>query len=162
MAESVDLSTAQLDELRQQVEKHRDEALTSRLDWPSRHAERYKRYLADPALRPEGPWPDAPRLFVPMTRDVHEKLLSEIWSVLFGNPDNIKLSPFGEEDVDNATLASRFLRWSLRSLVDQQWWDQESYMTLFDALLDSAAVAKVVAWKPPWVNRKLWRHCAFD
>jgi hypothetical protein len=148
--EDVKLSTAQLSALRKQVIEHRDEALSERGDWPERHAERYRRFMADPSLRPEGPWPGSPKLFVPVTRSVHEKLQSEIWATLFGSDDFLRLDPFGEEDVDNAELATRFLRWSLNSLVDQGWWASESMAAIFDCLMDSAAVCKVVAWTPPW------------
>lgn len=143
----VRLTTAQLDDLRTQVEQNRDEALDSRGDWPSRHSERYRRFLADPSLRPPGPWPDAPRLFISVTRYVLERLHAELWQTLFGLEDNIRLVPFGEEDVETADLAQRFMRWSLRKLVK---WSVVSSSLLFDALLDSAGAAKVVAWTPPW------------
>lgn len=43
--------------LTDQVTRHRDEATQARADFPVRHSERYRRYLADPTLRPPGPWP---------------------------------------------------------------------------------------------------------
>lgn len=51
------LSGSQEQRLTAQVEEHRDEALLARADFPIRHAERYRRFLADPTLRPPGPWP---------------------------------------------------------------------------------------------------------
>ena len=151
MAEStavadVKLSGDQLTDLRRQVEENRDEALSSRADWPSAHAIRYRRYLADPALRPPGPWPGAPQLFISVTRAHHEKLHGVLWNDL-ANLANVRLKPFGEEDAQGSTLATRFLRWTLSSMVD---WAAISHTMLFDALLDSASVVKVVAWKPPW------------
>lgn len=50
------LSATQERNLTAQVIEHRDEALVARADFPIRHAERYRRYLADPTLRPPGPW----------------------------------------------------------------------------------------------------------
>lgn len=143
----VRLTAAQLNDLRVQIETNRNDALEARGDWPSRHAERYRRYLADPSLRPPGPWPDAPRLFIAVTRYVMERLHAELWQTLFGVEDNIRLVPFGEEDVEHAELAQRFMRWSLRKLIA---WSQISATALFDALLDSAGVAKIVAYTPPW------------
>lgn len=55
--EFLKLSGSQEQRLTAQVEKHRDEALLARADFPIRHSERYRRFLADPTLRPPGPWP---------------------------------------------------------------------------------------------------------
>lgn len=53
----LDLSEAQISDLTAQVEDHKDEAMASRGDFDLRHADRYRRFLADPLLRPPGPWP---------------------------------------------------------------------------------------------------------
>jgi hypothetical protein len=147
VAANVTLTADQESSLREQVVEHRDEAIRSRGDFPSRHSERYRRYLADPALRPPGPWPDAPRLFISLTRYVHEKLMADLWQTLFGVDANLRLVPFGEEDAQGALWATRFLRWALREMSD---FGTASETGLFDALLDSAGVYKVVGWKPPW------------
>lgn len=143
----VRLSTAALTDLRTQLIRNREEALSSRSAWPGHHAERYRRFLADPALRPPGPWPDAARLFISVTRYTLEKLHSDLWQTLFNLPQNIRLVPFGEEDVAKAQVATRFLHWTLRRVIDFQ---SVSSDLLFDALLDSAGIAKVVAYSPPW------------
>ena len=140
--------------LRAQIENHRLEWVGSLGDWPDRHDERFRRFNADPSLRPPGPWPDAPNFFIPRTRDVLEKLLSEIWTALFSQDENIKLVPFGEDDVEGAQLASRFEQWALRTTPDLQWWNETAKDIIFDGLLDSAAVAKVTAWSPPWETPK--------
>lgn len=154
MAEDLRLSEAQLTDLRRQVEQHRDEAMQARGDWPTRHSEHYRRFLADPSLRPPGPWPDAPRLFIAVTRYVHERLMSDIWQTLFGVPASLRLIPFGEEDVQPAQMATRLLHWLLRKQLNGTTaagaWERTSATGLFDTLLDSAAVYKVVGWTPPW------------
>jgi len=142
------LSATQERNLTQQVIEHRDEALQARGDFSFRHAERYRRYLADPTLRPEGPWPEAARLFVPTTRDVLEKLQGEIWQALFANIMQIQMTPFGDEDAEGAEFATKFLRWALESTIE---WYQISNTLIFDALMDSVGVAKVMSWEPPWL-----------
>lgn len=147
------LSDIQWDNLTDQVITHRDEALASRGEFDLRHADRYRRYLADPSLRPPGPWPEAARLFVPNTRNVFEKLQSEIWASLFGNMHQIQVTPFGDEDVMKTDFATRFLRWSLGkplSIANPGGFAQVSADLLFDALLDSVGVAKITQWNPPW------------
>src|SRR6266850_1125534 len=147
------LSDGQWGDLTEQVIKHRDEALTSRGEFDLRHADRYRRYLADPTLRPPGPWPEAARLFVPNTRNVLEKLHSEMWSSLFGNMHQIQVTPFGDEDVSKTDVATRFIRWSLGkplSIANAGGFAQVSADLLFDALLDSVGVAKITQWTPPW------------
>jgi hypothetical protein len=90
---------------------------------------------------------------VPKTREVLEKLQSEIWQGLFGNIHQIQVIPFGDEDVPKTDLATRFLRWALGkplALANAGGWAQVSADLLFDALLDSVGVAKVLQWTPPW------------
>ena len=130
-----------------QIQTHRDEALLARADFPIRHAERMRRFLADPTLRPPGPWPESARLFVPTTRAVLEKLADETWQALFANMLQIRAVPFGDEDVAGATMASAFLRWTL---LQTMTWQQIAADLIFDALLDSVGVAKVSTWVPPW------------
>ncbi len=149
----LDLSEGQISDLMAQVEKHRDEGEQSRGDFDLRHADRYRRFLADPLLRPPGPWPEAARLFMPITRSVLERLHTEIWQALFGNMLNIQMVPFGDEDVPGTQMASRFLRWSLQTalrVAHPTGFRQISEDWLFDALLDSVGVIKVGAWEPPW------------
>ena len=141
------LSAAQERRLLQQMEENRDEALLARADFPVRHAERYRRYLADHTLRPNGPWPEAPRLFLPTTRSILERLHEEIWQALFGNMLQIRANPFGDEDIKGAEAASRFVRWTLEHTLP---WQMIASDLIFDALLDSAGVAKVSTWEPPW------------
>lgn len=143
----VTLSATQERNLTQQVIEHRDEALQARADFPLRHADRYRRYLADPTLRPPGPWPESARLFIPTTRDVLEKLQGEIWQALFANILQIQMTPFGDEDDERAEFATKFLRWALESTLQ---WFEISNTLIFDALLDSVGVAKVMSWEPPW------------
>ena len=141
------LSDHQYSQLTAQVRKHRDEALVARADFPVRHADRYRRYQADPSLRPLGPWPEAARLFTPATRDVLERLHAEAWLAMFGNILQISLQPFGDEDIEQSEKISRFFRWGLTKTMD---FTGVTMTLLFDALLDSVGVAKVMAYEPPW------------
>lgn len=145
--EFIRLSAAQESRLQRQVIQHRDEAIIARGDFPIRHSDRYRRYLADPSMRPPGPWPDAPRLFVPITRSILERLHGEVWQALFANLGQVSMQPFGEEDLENADIATKFLRWTLTKVIP---WQHISSMLIFDALLDSVGVAKVMSWTPPW------------
>ncbi len=147
------LSDAQWSKLTNQVIENRDEALGSRGEFDLRHADRYRRFLADPSLRPPGPWPESARLFMPNTRDVFEKLHSEIWNALFGNIHQIQVTAFGDEDVKKTDLATRFLRWSLGTplaIANEGAFAQVSSDLVFDALMDSVGVAKITQWTPPW------------
>lgn len=146
--EFIKLSATQERNLTTQVITHRDEALQARADFPLRHADRYRRFLGDPSLRPPGPWPEAARLFIPTTRSVLERLHAEIWQALFSNPDQVHTKPFGDEDLSATELATQFLRWTLASTLES--WDDVTGTLIFDALLDSVGVAKVAAWEPPW------------
>jgi hypothetical protein len=143
----VKLSEGQLSALTEQIISHREEALNSRADFPLRHSDRYKRFLADPTLRPEGPWPGAPKLFMPTTREILERLHSELWQAQFADLGNLIMKPFRDEDILNAELATRFLRWTLETTIS---WSQISAALIFDALLDSVAVAKVMVYDAPW------------
>jgi hypothetical protein len=141
------LSDHQFSQLTAQVIKHRNDALASRSDFPIRHSDRYRRFLADPTLRPPGPWPESSRLFIPTTRSVFERLHAEAWQTILGDPAQITVKPFGDEDGENAEMAGRFLHWTLESTVD---WVGTTIDLLFDALLDSVGVAKIMGWTPPW------------
>lgn len=143
----VRLSDHQVVELTQLCIKHRDEALSSRGDFHLRHSERYRRFLADPLLRPPGPWPESPKLFMPTTREILERLHSELWQGQFSSLDNLVMKPFRDEDMMNAELATRFLRWTLESTIS---WSHVSAALIFDALLDSVGVAKVMVYDAPW------------
>lgn len=141
------LSADQEQRLTRQIQEHRDEALLARADFPIRHAERYRRFLCDPTLRPPGPWPESARLSLPTVRVVLERLQDETWQALFANMLQVRAVPFGDEDVPGADLASAFLRWTLEQTMP---WQQIAADLIFDALLDSVGVAKVSAWVPPW------------
>jgi len=130
-----------------QVQAHIDEAEQARGEWPLRHAVRYRRYLADPTLRPPGPWPDAPRLFVDTTRVVFERLHAELWEALFGQEKSIELVPYNEEAVGKLETSSAFLEWAMQRTID---FAKVSSNLLFDTLLDSAGVGKVAVFRPPW------------
>src|SRR6266850_7390867 len=95
----VQLSTAQTSDLTAQVIKHREEALSSRGDFHLRHSDRYRRFLADPLMRPPGPWPESPKLFMPSTREILERLHSELWQGQFSSLDNLVMKPFRDEDM---------------------------------------------------------------
>jgi hypothetical protein len=60
------------------------------------------------------------------------------------------MKPFRDGDIVNAEFATRFLHWALESTIS---WSHISAALIFDALLDSVAVAKVMVvdapWKPP-------------
>src|SRR6185436_8911355 len=89
------LEDAQVSRLTRQVQEHRDEALQARGDFPVRHADRYRRFLADPSLRPPGPWPESARLFMPITRSIIERLHGELWQGTVANLLAIQATPFG-------------------------------------------------------------------
>lgn len=143
----VELSSEQERKLTEQVLQHKDEALLARGDFPLRHADRYRRYLADPTLRPPGPWPESARLFVPTTRDVLERLHAEVWQALFSNMLQVQMKPFGDSEIPGTEIATRFLRWTLEQTIE---WEQVTGDLIFDALLDSVGVARIASWEPPW------------
>ena len=151
---SVKLSASQEHKLLRQIRKNYDSGLNSRGNFPTRHAERYQRYLADVTTRPPGPWPDAAKLFIPHIRDVMEANHASIYQTLWGNPDHLKLKPFGEEDVPKTELATRFLHWTLSGVVPfltaRQGLPAITYTSLFDALLDGASVLKIYPTTPPY------------
>jgi hypothetical protein len=150
----VNLTTAQRTRLLRQVRRNYQRALTSRGEFPTRHAERYQRYLADVTTRPEGPYAEAPRIFVPLTRDIIEKQTATFHQTQFGNPDQLKLTPVGNEDATQAELDSRFLRWALRKTVNflEAKYSQPAlaYTAIQDALMDSVGVLKVYHKQQPW------------
>lgn len=145
--EFIRLSANQEQRLVKQVQRHRDEAMQARGDFPLRHAERYRRYLADPTLRPPGSWQDSAQLFIPTTRSVLERLQDEVWQALFATTLQVRAVPFGDEDIQGAAMTTRFLRWTLEKTLN---WGKITSSLIFDALLDSVGVAKVAAWEPPW------------
>lgn len=90
---------------------------------------------------------DSAQLFIPTTRSVLERLQDEVWQALFGTTLQIRAVPFGDEDMRGAEAATNFLRWTLEKTLS---WGKITSSLIFDALLDSVAVAKVAAWEPPW------------
>lgn len=149
----VKLKPKQLEDLHQQLKANYDEARQALGDWPERHERRYRRYLTDVTLRPEGPYPESPKLFTSHTRRNLEKILGELWTAVFGSDDAIKLEAWKEEDVAKAERATKFERWVLSQAIndkDKGGWDYISYMALFDALIDGAGILKVYRWRQPW------------
>jgi hypothetical protein len=59
----------------------------------------------------------------------------------------VSCRPFGDEDTERAEFASRFLRWTLQNTLN---WEQVAADLIFDGLLDSAGIAKIRTWEPPW------------
>ena len=143
----IKLSQTQESNLTAQVIQHREEALQARGDFPLRHADRYRRFLADHTLRPPGPWPGSARLFIPTTREVLERLHAEVWQAVAANPLQVQMSPFGDEDAPATELATRFLRWTLHATID---WERIVSDLIFDALLDGVGVEKIMSWDVPW------------
>lgn len=153
--ESIKLTKDQRERLIKQIRGHYDDATAARGDWATRHDRRYRRYLADPTLRPMGPWPNAPRLFTSHTRRVTDKILSEIWTGIFPDYESVELVPFDEAALPKLALANKTHQWVLQHLIneaDKGGWSYISYMCLFDALLDSTGFLKIYPWRPPWKN----------
>lgn len=77
--------------------------------------------------------------------------MGEVWQALFGSPLQVHARPFTAEDIDVADTASQFVRWSLDMTLAFPDWAEITKSLIFDALLDSVGVAKVMAWEPPWL-----------
>lgn len=159
------LDATQEGRLRRQLDAQYTESRQGQAEWADRHAIRYRRYLADPELRPEGPWPNSVKLFMGDTREVLERLQAEFWQVTYGNPDLIQVEGFGDEDVEHASLVTRFLRWALEEV---SGYGRQHNWALMDALLDGAGVHKVYPYRPPWeppspdAKRYLSEYIAID
>ena len=149
----LDLKPEQRKKLLDQCRDHYESMKGSRGDWDTRHEERWRRFYADPTLRPEGPWRDAPKIFTTHTRRTTERILAEIWQALFGTDESLMQEPFGEEDVPRAELATRFHRWTLSTAindVERGGWQYLGQMAMLDALVDGVGILKVYPWKTPW------------
>ena len=151
------LTPTQQKALLDQCRDHYESMQSARGEWATRHEGRWRRYYADPTLRPEGPWRDAPKIFTTHTRRTAERILAELWQALFGNDDSLMQEPFGEEDVARAELATRFHRWTLSTAindVERGGWQYVGQMAMLDALIDGVGILKVYPWKTPWPKPK--------
>ena len=149
----LDLTPTQQKTLLDQCREHYESMKSARGEWADRHEQRWRRFYADPTLRPEGPWRDAPKIFTTHTRRTTERILAEIWQALFGTDESLMQEPFGEEDVPRAELATRFHRWTLSTAindVERGGWQYLGQMAMLDALIDGVGILKVYPWKTPW------------
>ena len=147
------LTPTQQKALLDQCREHYQSMQSARGEWATRHEQRWRRYYADPTLRPEGPWRDAPKIFTTHTRRTAERILAELWQALFGNDDSLMQEPFGEEDMARAELATRFHRWTLSTAindVERGGWQYLGQMAMLDALIDGVGILKIYPWKTPW------------
>ena len=151
--ESIRLSASQRTRLIKQLRDHYDQGVAARGDWPTRHDDHYRRFLADWTLRPQGPWPGAPRLFTSHTRRTMEKIHGDLWKACFPGFESIHLDPVSDETLDKYPKATQVERWTLRYAIndaDQGGWMHIGKMALFDSLLDSTGFMKVYPWRLPW------------
>jgi hypothetical protein len=151
--ESIRLTPTQRTRLVKQLREHYDQGVAARGDWPTRHDDHYRRFLADWTLRPQGPWPGAPRLFTSHTRRTMEKIHGDLWKACFPGFEAIHLDPVSDETLERYPKATQVERWTLRYAVndaDQGGWMHIGKMALFDALLDSTGFLKVYPWRLPW------------
>jgi hypothetical protein len=151
--ESLKLTPTQRTALLKQVRDHYAEAVDARGDWPTRHDRRFRRFLADPTLRPTGPWVNAPRLFTTDTRSAFETIHSQLWTGVFPGMESVTVDPFDEAALDHLETAEKTMRHCLRYCIndaDKGGWAHIGKMALFDALCDSTGFLKVYPWRPPW------------
>lgn len=142
------LSPARREALLQQLKDHYDEAKAGMQEAAAKRAIRYKRYLADPALRSGmQPWEDAVKLFLPLTRSTIESLHDEFTETILGTLDNVQIKGIGEEDKTKAERAERFFRWALDEVNEI---DDVLHDVVMDALLDSLGVLKVYPYRQPF------------
>jgi len=150
---SIRLNRRQRTRLVKQLRDHYDKGLAGRGDWPTRHDDHYRRYLADWTLRPAGPWPGAPRLFTSHTRRTMEKIHGDLWRAIFPGFESLDLDPLNEPALERYQRVTQLERWTLRHAIndaDQGGWMHIGKMALFDALLDSTGYLKVYPWRLPW------------
>jgi hypothetical protein len=153
--ESIRLNRSQRERLITQLREHYAAGIAARGDWPTRHDDHYRRYLADWTLRPAGPWPGAPRLFTSHTRRTMEKIWGDLWKACFPGYEALSLDPLNEPALERYTNVTQIERWTLRYAIndaDQGGWAHIGKMALFDALLDATGFMKVYPWRLPWNN----------
>lgn len=153
--ESIPLSKDARERLVKQVREHWEDGMTHRGDFPTRHDEHYRRFLGDYTLRPQGPWPNAPRLFTGDTRSTMETIMAELWKAVFPGFEAVDIDPFDDAALRNKDQAPRMARYALRWLIndaEQGGWAHIGKMCLFDALCDATGFLKVYPWRPPWRN----------
>lgn len=145
---TVRLAPERRDALLQQLREHYEEARAGMQEAAAKRALRYRRYLADPALRSGlQPWEDAVKLFLPITRSTIESLHDEFTETILGTLDNVQIKGIGEEDQARAEHAERFFRWALDEVNEI---DDVLHDVVMDALLDSLGVLKVYPYRQPF------------
>ena len=145
----IHLTTEQAMRLSQQLRAHYDEAIQARDELTTRREERYRRYLADTALRAgKQAWEEAPRLFLPLTRTSIEKLKDEFVEAI-GSVESITARGVGEEDTQQATRQTQFLRHVLSEVNPMPWEDLVDF-GIHDALQDSLALYKIYPYQSPF------------
>ena len=142
------LSPERREILLKQLQEHYDEAKAGMQEAAAKRALRYRRYLADSALR-DGlqPWEDAVKLFLPLTRSTIESLHDEFTETILGTLDNVQIKGIGEEDKTKAERAERFFRWALDEINEI---DDVLHDVVLDALIDSLGVLKVYPYRQPF------------
>src|SRR5262249_31679169 len=118
-----------------QLRRHYADGVSGRGDWPTRHDDHYRRFLADWTLRPQGPWPGAPRLFTSHTRRTMEKIHGDLWKACFPGFEAINLDPVSDDALEKYPKATQVERWTLRYGIndsDQGGWMHIGKMALFD------------------------------
>lgn len=143
--EPLNLSWEQKQRLAKLLRHYYDEGMRGHDERESDRAYRYRRYLADPSLR-NGlqPWPDAPRLFLPMTRSTIEALKTNLGAELFETMDKITCDAIGKDDEEAAKRAQKFFRWWLEDIVNIRLLNSD---LMIDAMLDALSVVKVYPHK---------------
>lgn len=141
----VAFSPEQRQRLARQLRRHYSEGTDLKTETEQYRQERYRRYLADPSMR-DGlqPWPEAPRLFLPMTRSTIESLKTNLSAELFESIDRVVVQGIGKEDVKAARRAEKFFRWWLEDVVSVRRLNSD---LMLDALIDSLGVLKVYPHK---------------
>ena len=151
--ESLHLTPTQRKRLYEQVKDHYAQGKKARGDMPARHDEYYRRYRGDPSLRPQGPWPNAPRLFTGDTRSALETILAQLWKAVFPGFDAITFDALDTPAQANRQTvpfaAQHFLRYLIND-ADLGGWAHIGRMALFDALCNATGFVKVYAWRPPF------------
>ncbi len=139
------LTWEQKQRLAKQIRHYYDEAMRGATEREDLRAYRYRRYIADPSLR-NGlqPWPDAPRLFLPMTRSTIEALKTNLGAELFESMDKIACDAIGKTDEEAAKRARKFFRWWLEDIVNIRLLNSD---LMIDAMIDALSVVKVYPHK---------------
>lgn len=139
------LNNEQRQRLARQLQRHYQEGADLKGDLEQYRTDRYRRYLADPSLR-DGlqPWPNAPRLFLPLVRSTVESLKTNLSAELFESLDKIAITGIGKEDLQGAKRAEIFFRWWLEEVVRIRQLNSD---LMLDVLIDSLGILKVYPFK---------------